>query len=140
MKTRALAVLLSITCATPAAAQINIPLPGTGSTIQIGPQQQQQEQNRSSGGASIRVFEATYGRNCRVQLGSINVTDDLTRACQGRDYCTYRVDARQLGDPSPGCAKEYSARYVCRDGGSERRASANAEANGQSVVLDCRRN
>jgi hypothetical protein len=141
MKSRILAVLLLVACAWPASAQINIPLPGTGSTIQIGPQQDQRYQNPnpSYGAASVRVLSAVYGRNCRAQRGA-NVTDDLVRACHGRDYCVYRIDVRQLGDPSPGCQKDYYARYLCRDGEAERYASASPEASGQSIVLDCRRN
>jgi hypothetical protein len=139
-----LAVLVLIAGASPAAAQITIPLPGSGGGIQIGPQQDQQQrtvpdQNRSYGGnVSIRVLGAAYGRNCAGNV-STNVTDDLARRCQGLDYCVYRIDARQIGDPRPGCAKEYQARYMCRDGGNERYAAANPEASGQSVVLDCRR-
>jgi hypothetical protein len=136
-----LAALLLATGASPAAAQISIPLPGTGSgSIQIGPQpdQRYQDPNRIySGAVSIRVLGAVYGNNCAGQANT-NFTDDLARQCQGRDYCVYRIDMRQLGDPRPGCAKDYHARYMCRDGGNERRASAGAEASGQSVVLDCR--
>jgi hypothetical protein len=138
-----LAVLLLAIGASPAAAQITIPLPGSGGGIQIGPQQDQQQRtvpdNRyQGGGVSIRVLGAAYGRNCAGNV-STNVTDDLARRCQGLDYCVYRIDARQIGDPRPGCAKEYQARYMCRDGGNERYASANPEASGQSIVLDCRR-
>lgn len=134
-----LAVLLLMTGALPAAAQITIPLPGSGGGgIQIGPQQQQQDQRYYGGNVSIRVLGAAYGRNCAGNV-STNVTDDLARRCQGLDYCVYRIDARQIGDPRPGCAKEYQARYMCRDGGNERYASANPEASGQSIVLDCRR-
>ena len=141
MAARGLAVLLLVACTASATAQINIPLPGTGGSIQIGPQQDQRypDQNRSYGAAaSIRVLGAVYGRNCRAQF-AVNVTDDLARHCQGRDYCLYHIDHRQLGDPSPGCAKDYQARYICREGDGERYASANPEASGQSVVLDCRR-
>ena len=70
-----------------------------------------------------RVLGAAYGRNCAGNV-STNVTDDLARQCQGRDYCVYRIDALQIGDPRPGCAKEYQARYMCRDGDNERHASA----------------
>ena len=136
-----LAVLLLAAGALPAAAQISIPVPGTGGgSIQIGPQpdQRYQDPNRAYGGAaSIRILGAVYGRNCAGQANT-NFTDDLARQCQGRDYCVYRIDMRQLGDPRPGCAKDYHARYMCRDGGNERHASAGAEASGQSIVLDCR--
>jgi hypothetical protein len=141
-----LAVLLLVAGASPAAAQITIPLPGSGGGgIQIGPQQEQQQQQRTPDqnryygtSVSIRVLGAAYGRNCAGNV-TTNVTDDLARQCQGRDYCVYRIDARQIGDPRPGCAKEYQARYICRDGGNERQAAASPEASGQSIVLDCRR-
>jgi hypothetical protein len=136
-----LAVLLLVAFASPVAAQISIPMPGTGGSIQIGPQQDQRNPNQDryyGGGVSVRVLSAVYGRNCAGQ-NNTNVTDDLARQCQGRDYCVYRIDHRQIGDPRPGCAKNYQARYICRDGGNERYVSANPEASGQSVVLDCRR-
>ena len=140
MKSPGWAILLVVACAGPATAQISIPMPGTGGAIQIGPQPDQRtpDPNRSYGGSAIRILGAAYGGNCRTPLNT-NVTDDLVRNCQGRDYCVYRIDARQIGDTSPGCAKAYQARYICRDGESERHASAGAEASGQSVVLDCRR-
>lgn len=142
MKPAKWAVLLLVACTLPAAAQISIPLPGTGGSIQINPQpdQRYQDPNRPSYGTTtaIRVLGAVYGRNCRGQYGA-NVTDDLVRHCQGRDYCVYRIDYRQIGDPSPGCGKDWHARYICRDGDSERYASASPEASGQSVILDCRR-
>ena len=135
MRARGLAVLLVAVCALPALAQISIPLPGTGGNIQIGPQDQQRDNRGYGGGSTIRVIEATYGRNCR---GGSNVINDIAQACQGRDYCQYYIDVRRLGDPAPGCAKEYQARFVCRDGGNEVWATARAEASGQSVTLDCR--
>jgi hypothetical protein len=138
MNLRGLAVLLLVTGASTAMAQISIGIPGTGGSIQVGPQQQDQRDNRSYR-TSIRILDASYGRNCPVRIGGSNAVDDLARYCQGRDYCTYRIDVRQLGDPSPGCAKDYHASYVCADGGSEQRASARGEASGQSIVLDCRR-
>ena len=104
-----LAVLLLVTGASPAAAQISIPVPGSGGSIQIGPQQDQRtpDQNRYYGAAvSVRVLGAAYGGNCAGNV-STNVTNDLARQCQGRDYCVYRIDHRQLGDPRPGCAKDY---------------------------------
>lgn len=123
MKLAQWAVFLLAACAMPAAAQISIPLPGTGGSIQINPQQpdqRYQDPNRSyGGGMAICVLGAVYGRNCRGQYGA-NVTDDLIRQCQGRDYCVYRIDYRQIGDPSPNCGKDYHARYICRDGDAER--------------------
>jgi hypothetical protein len=136
--------LLLVAGASSATAQISIPLPGGGPSIQIGPQQDNRGydnrgyDNRGyGGGSSIRLLEATYGRNCRG--GTNNAINDIAQACGGRDYCQYYIDVRRLGDPAPGCAKEYQARFICRDGGNEIWATARAEANGQSVTLDCRR-
>src|SRR5689334_8676356 len=69
-----LAVLLLGAGASPAAAQISIPLPGgSGGSIQIGPQpdQRYQDPNRAYGGAaSIRILGAVYGGNCAGQANS----------------------------------------------------------------------
>src|ERR1043165_8491592 len=108
MTSRKLAILLVVACVSPALAQISIPIPGTGGGgIQIGPQDQQRDNrgydNRGYGGGSqIRILEASYGRNCRVQMGGGgSVIGDIADACQGRDYCQYYIDVRRLGDPAP---------------------------------------
>jgi hypothetical protein len=136
MNARPIAIVAAIALglAAQASAQIVIPMPGTGGTIQLGPQPQQQDRG-TYGGSGIRVMGATYGSNCQNHGG--NVTQEVARMCEGRNYCVYRVDHRVLGDPRPGCAKDFHARYVCRDG-RERWASVRPEASGQSAVLDCR--
>jgi hypothetical protein len=150
MKFQGWAIVLLAALAAPAAAQISIQIPGTGGAIQINPGPNQQypnqpypdqrypDQNRYyGGGVSIRVLGAVYGRNCRAQYGG-NVTNDIASQCQGRNYCVYNIDYRRIGDPAPGCAKDYYVRYQCRDGDGERWASAGPEASGRQVALDCR--
>jgi peptidoglycan/LPS O-acetylase OafA/YrhL len=61
--------------------------------------------------SGIRVTSATYGGNCQARMG--NVTRPLGKACDGKDSCSYIVDARVLGDPAPGCAKSFSVHYQC---------------------------
>jgi hypothetical protein len=88
-----LSVLLLLAGASPAAARINHSPAGERrrhpdrSAAGAVPS----DQNRYyGGGVSIRVLGASYGRNVNT-----NFTDDLARQCQGRDYCVYRIDARQ---------------------------------------------
>lgn len=137
MKVRSIVLMsaLALGLAMPASAQIVIPMPGTGGTIQLGPQPQPYERDRGNYQGGIRLMGATYGSNCL--RGGGNVTQEVSRICEGRAYCIYRIDHRVLGDPRPGCAKDFHARYVCRDG-RERWASVQPEASGQSAVLDCR--
>jgi len=89
------------------------------------------------GHSGIFVTTATYGGNCGAPRG--NATHGVINACGGRQYCVYRVDWRLIGDPRPGCGKDFHVGYICREGGRERGATLNPEASGHSVVLDCRR-
>ena len=57
------------------------------------------------------VTGATYGGNCGAHLG--NAGYDLEVACDGAMTCSYTIDYRVLGDPAPGCAKDFSAVYLC---------------------------
>ncbi|HYC66518.1 MAG TPA: hypothetical protein VEC14_17440 [Reyranellaceae bacterium] len=125
----ALLLLLAVGPLATASAQITI---GPGG-IQIGPGQQQQH----FGPGVIYVTAATYGANCGARRG--NMTSELADTCGGRDYCVYRVNPRIIGDPAVGCGKDFHVSYTCRQGQQERWASAQPEASGQSVVLDCRR-
>jgi len=85
-------------------------------------------------GSYIRVIAATYGANCRARYG--NVTDHLAEICNGKAECEYVIDFRVIGDPAPGCAKDYSAEWECGD--DERGSvSARAEASGTGIVLRC---
>jgi len=60
----------------------------------------------------IIVLQATYGLNCGAPRG--NQTDNLAAACDGAAHCFYTVDYRVIGDPAPGCAKDYMVKYLCK--------------------------
>jgi hypothetical protein len=89
------------------------------------------------GGGEIYVTSATYGGNCGAPRN--NVLHGLINACGGRQNCRYTVDWRMIGDPRPGCGKDFHVSWTCYQGQQERHAVLNPEASGQSVFLDCRR-
>ena len=85
----------------------------------------------------IHVVAGTYGASCGVRWG--NVTQDLAATCDGRWRCEYRVDVNRIGDPAPGCRKDYVARWRCPSG-RIRTTSAPPEAGYGAVVrLSCGR-
>jgi hypothetical protein len=88
-----------------------------------------------SSGNTIHVTAATYGATCHQPSG--NVTKFLTDACNGRATCDYVVQYQTIGDPAPGCAKDFAVQWTCSagPGGS---AAAPAEAGlGSKVTLQC---
>ena len=129
MRKLAFWLVLMVASIATAAAQIIIPGPGPGG-ITIGPQM-------PAGPGSIYVTSATYGANCGARHG--NATGELIENCGGRPYCNYRVDRRVVGDPRPGCAKDFRVSYVCRQGEPEHWAALYPEASGNTLFIDCRR-
>ena len=83
----------------------------------------------------ITVTSATYGASCHQPKG--NVTKFLQDACNGQAKCDYTVKYQTIGDPAPGCSKDFSVEWTCSNGpGSS--ASAPAEAGfGSKVTLQC---
>ena len=59
----------------------------------------------------IEVVGATYGGNCGAAPG--NQTPALAKACDGVAECDYTVDYQAIGDPAPGCRKDYRAEFRC---------------------------
>ena len=85
--------------------------------------------------SGVRVISGTYGGNCGQPAG--NVTAHLAAQCNGAAVCRYTVDYRVIGDPAPGCKKDYVAKWNCRNG-SDRSVRAEAEAGYGSVIeLSC---
>lgn len=83
----------------------------------------------------IIVTTATYGASCGLPDG--NVTQALKAACDGKRTCVYRVNLQVLGDPAPGCRKDFSVQWSC-GGGSGGSSYAPAEAGlGSKVSLFC---
>jgi len=81
----------------------------------------------------IKVIAATYGRNCGAHNG--NVTRHLAENCDGRAMCEYVVDFKVLGDPAPGCSKDYVAEWQCGRDPERRTLSARPEAGGGTRLL-----
>ena len=95
----------------------------------------------------IHVVDATYGQACKdfvppdgranlVKTG--NVTAALTSACdRAKTTCLFAVDAVQIGDPAPGCGKDFIANWRCGSDQTVHQFYLPPEANGRSVVLSC---
>lgn len=83
----------------------------------------------------LQILSATYGGDCGAPSG--NETATLGAACRGLPSCTYVVETSTLGDPAPGCAKDYAVTYTC-NGGPATSAYLPAEAgNGSVLNLQC---
>lgn len=87
---------------------------------------------------TISITDATYGANCpAVPFG--NVTQQVRSSCEGRSGdCNYYVSHHILGDPAPGCAKDFEVRYRCGD--SNLREFVFREASGRTAFLKCESN
>jgi hypothetical protein len=89
----------------------------------------------------IRVVDATYGLNCQGKIPSLkpgNATQSVTQTCGGKvGTCAYTVTTNTLGDPAPGCAKDFIAKWQCGAASDPRQVQASAEANGKNVDLTC---
>ncbi len=84
----------------------------------------------------IRVLSGTYGGNCGAPFG--NATDHLIAACDGSPACDYVIDYHALGDPAPGCSKDYVAEWQCGRSPQRFRTAAGPEAGmGKRIVLRC---
>jgi peptidoglycan/LPS O-acetylase OafA/YrhL len=89
--------------------------------------------------AGIRLIAATYGGNCGAKVG--NVTRALSRACDGKETCDYRVDVATLGDPAGGCAKAFTAQYACAPDQARFTKDIPGEAGlGSRLLLSCTAN
>jgi len=85
---------------------------------------------------NVQVVSATYGGNCKAPQG--NVTNFLVAACDAKESCSYRIDFAVLGDPAPGCSKDFVATWKCGLGTEVFTATADAEAGiGATVMLWC---
>ncbi|MBI5110017.1 MAG: hypothetical protein HZA62_14875 [Rhodocyclales bacterium] len=83
----------------------------------------------------IKVVKAEYGVNCKAK--NPNVLAHIASACNGKPACNYQVNHTQIGDPAPGCAKNYNVAWECGTPGQGRAAGAQPEASGKTVSLTC---
>ena len=88
------------------------------------------------GPSLITIEEATYGANCGGAK-PVNATQRLARVCDGRTSCNMPILVHELGDPAPGCGKEFSVRYRCSREWLARGSKIGAEATGLTLRLDC---
>ena len=61
--------------------------------------------------STIKVATGTYGNNCGAKPG--NATAHVSRACDGKILCEYKIDPAGLEDPAPDCAKNFTAEWKC---------------------------
>ncbi len=83
----------------------------------------------------IRVIGATYGANCGAPPG--NATNDVAQMCDGQTTCEYVIDIGVLGDPTPGCPKNYSVEWQCGRDPQRGQIAPGQEASGTRIVLRC---
>jgi peptidoglycan/LPS O-acetylase OafA/YrhL len=86
--------------------------------------------------SGVRLITASYGANCDAQRG--NATKSLSKTCNGRNSCQYIVDVTKLGDPAPGCAKNFTVEYQCAPSEIRYRKDLPSEAGlGSRLDLSC---
>lgn len=85
--------------------------------------------------AGINVLTAWYGPSCNTQHG--NVTAHVKSRCDGKASCSYTVDAGTLGDPAPGCSKNFLVLYACQGQAEVRLAQLAAEAHARPLTFGC---
>jgi hypothetical protein len=89
-----------------------------------------------TGSGPIAVLSGTYGGNCRAGYG--NATNHLRAVCDGRQVCDYVIDFNTIGDPAPGCFKDYVAEWQCGNNPKRFGASIGPEAgSGKVIRLRC---
>jgi hypothetical protein len=96
---------------------------------------------------TIDIVDASYGQSCRDftpkpprqnTYREGNATGFVHQACTGKSHCHFDVDGAMLGDPVPGCDKDFSAEYRCGPADSALKiVRVDAEAEGKAFVLDC---
>lgn len=95
----------------------------------------------------IHVTDATYGSNCdgvtglsglvvRVKPG--NATAAVALACdETKRSCSFGVDVSKIGDPAPGCGKDFRVSWRCGANEDVYHASVSPEATGKTASLTC---
>eukprot|EP01006_Ploeotia_vitrea_P032804 TRINITY_DN64985_c0_g1_i4.p1 TRINITY_DN64985_c0_g1~~TRINITY_DN64985_c0_g1_i4.p1 ORF type:complete len:380 (-),score=39.26 TRINITY_DN64985_c0_g1_i4:234-1352(-) len=82
----------------------------------------------------IKIISARYGQNCGPPK---YITGTLAALCTGKQSCVYHVDHRDIGDPHPGCRKEFKVLYSCDSGVTTLTKIVPAEASGKVIILIC---
>jgi hypothetical protein len=130
---RHLAAVLAAACSTACAV---IPALAAAPAAESAPPAQAQPARPPAAAGRIEVLGATYGFNYRAPKN--NAAEHMTRGCNGKSRCNYRVDAQVLGDPAPGCQKDFNVTWRCGPAGTPRHEQLPPEAGfGSVVTLDC---
>lgn len=86
---------------------------------------------------TINIVDGIYGASC-VKIEKSNARESLRRNCNGRASCDYVVNVTILGDPAPGCSKDFKAEWRCSAHGEVRTLILPPEAGLKSVArLSC---
>ena len=65
------------------------------------------------------------------------MTNHLAETCDGKETCVYAVDYKIIGNPAPGCRKDYIAEWQCGRDPERGYAKVNPGA-GYSDVIELR--
>jgi peptidoglycan/LPS O-acetylase OafA/YrhL len=85
---------------------------------------------------TIDIIAATYGASCVKVDG--NATYSARRNCNGKTACDYAVSVAVIGDPAPGCSKDFRVDWRCSSAGITRSVSLPGEAGLRSIArLTC---
>jgi hypothetical protein len=97
----------------------------------------------------IHITEATFGGNCSdfaPPPGQVNLTKRgnattvASQSCDNTDViCPVVVDAVRIGDPAPGCAKDFTVSWRCGTEPTIRRAYLRAEAANNIAWVSCQK-
>jgi hypothetical protein len=83
----------------------------------------------------INVVSGTYGGNCGAPHG--NETVHIATQCNGQKQCNYRIDYKAIGDPAPGCGKNYIAQWRCGKGPLQKSLVKPEAGLGSVITLSC---
>ena len=106
----------------------NLPAEASGNSVSL-----------SCPAGTIQLDSAVYGSNCNARAPS--VIGRVAASCDGQRTCNYAISHTTLGDPGPGCGKDFKSTYRCVGDyqvGTSLSAELPAEASGKSVALSCR--
>ena len=85
---------------------------------------------------ACKDFVPPSGKPNLVKVG--NFAAVLTGACDNaKTTCLFAVDAVKLGDPAPGCSKDFVANWRCGSDPKVHDFYLTAEASGRSALLSC---
>jgi hypothetical protein len=86
--------------------------------------------------SAITITDATYGADCGASNG--NVTSKVASICNNQTSCSFVEGNTLFGDPTPGCAKDFSVIYTCSCSGNTKSSSAPAQSGeNYTISLSC---